>query len=124
MQFVDLIEAKPEDFLATIGKPKRLPAPFAAILDHLNRAASHVEEVYRLDKAGALADRENAPARKLVYERLASGAELLRDLAYTAWLASGEPFPFSRENNPIDPKNARYNPATGSAPPGPPVENR
>ncbi len=54
-------------------------------------------------------------------ERLASGAALLRDLTHTAWLESEQPTRFDRGHNPIDPKNPAYNPATGSAPPGPPV---
>lgn len=120
-QFVDLIEAKPEDIAGQVSKPEALKDTFAAILKHLDKAASHVEEVYQLDKTGALSDKTNEPARKLVLERLASGASLLRDLAYTAWLESATPMQFSRENNPIDPKNPKYNPATGSAPPGAPI---
>lgn len=119
--FVDLIEVTVDDFAGQLGNPQHLEDPFASILGHLDRAASKVEEVYRLDKEGALADKENPAARKLVYERLASGAAMLRDLAYTAWLESAKPFPFDRTNNPIDPKNPRYNPATGSAPPGPAI---
>lgn len=116
---------KPEDFAKKVKAPKRLTDPFAAILDHLNEAFSHVEEVYELDKSGALTDKDNQPARELVYERLASGAQLLRDLAYTAWIESEQPFRFNRQGgNPIDPKGPLYNPATGSAPPGAPVVNQ
>lgn len=123
-RFVDLIEAGPEDILDLVGKPSRLSDPFTAILHHLDEAASHVVEVYRLDKEGALADKSSAAGRKLVYDRLAAGARLLRDLTYTAWLASAEPAQFSRENNPINPTHPNYNPATGSAPPGPAIPNR
>lgn len=119
--FVDLIEVKPDDVSPHVGSAKRLADPFAAILAHLDKAASHVEEIYQLDKAGAFADRSNEQARKLVYERLSAGASLLRDLTYTAWMESAEPPRFSREDNPINPKHPRYNPATGSAPPGDPV---
>jgi hypothetical protein len=39
-------------------------------------------------------------------------------LTYTAWIKSGEPAArFDRDQNPINPSNPRYNPATGSAPP-------
>lgn len=121
-QFADLIEVKAEDVIGRVAAPKRLADPFASILAHLDKAFSRVEEVYELDKSGALADKENKAARDLVYERLASGAELLRDLTYTAWVDSGEPVSFNRANNPIDPKHPRYNPATGTAPPGEPVK--
>lgn len=120
-QYVDLIAVATPDVLKQVGKPKRLADPFAAILAHLDLAASYVEEVYQLDKTGAWADKDHPRARELVHERLASGATLLRDLAYTAWLESDQPFRFSRGNNPIDPDGPAYNPATGSAPPGPPV---
>ncbi len=53
---------------------------------------------------------------------LASSATLLRDLAYAAWVESDQPFRFNRDSNPIDPKNPAYYLATGSAPPGPPVQ--
>lgn len=123
-QYVDLIEVKTEDVLKQVAPAKRLKDPFAAILEHLDKAAEKVEKVYELDKAGAWADKENKEAKNLVHERLASGAALLRDLAYTAWIESDEPFRFTRGNNPIDPANPNYNPATGSAPPGPAVPQK
>lgn len=123
-QFVDLIAVKSEDIQGQTGKAKRLEDPFASILAHLDLASTFVEEVYQLDKADAWKEKDHKRARQLVYERLASGAALLRDLAYTAWLESAQPFQFQRGNNPIDPKNPAYNPATGSAPPGPPVKQR
>ncbi len=124
-QYVEMIEVKPEDFIKLVKSPKKLDDPFAAILNHLNEAFSHVEEVYELDKSGALADKDNEKARMLVYERLAAGSQLLRDLTYTAWVESEQPFRFNRQGgNPIDPKGALYNPATGSAPSGPPVPEK
>lgn len=120
-QFVDLIAVEAQQLLPVMTPAKRLADPFLAILAHLDLAASFVEEVYQLDLAGAWTQTDHVRARALVYERLASGAALLRDLTYTAWLESAEPVRFNRENNPIDPKNPAYNPATGSAPPGPAV---
>src|SRR5215470_14605131 len=54
--FVDLIQLTDADLLPLMDRPKQLTDPFAAILAHLDDAASHVEEVYALDKSGALAD--------------------------------------------------------------------
>ncbi|MGE0039998.1 MAG: ElyC/SanA/YdcF family protein [Vicinamibacterales bacterium] len=115
-QFVDLMQLEAADVQAAVAPARLLDDPFTAILDHLDTAASHVEEVYRLDKGGALADASNAAARRLVIERTASGAALLRDLAYTAWVRSGEPPVPDPDGNPIAPAHPRYAPATGSAP--------
>ena len=101
-----------------------LSDPFAAVIQHLNDAATHVEQVYRLDQSGALNDPHNAEAAALVTQQLAKAAVLLRDLTYTAWIQSAEPKSALSNANPIDPSNPAYNPATGSAPPpGPPIRN-
>ena len=118
--FVDLINLKVEDIQPGVGKPQHLSDTFVAILSHLDKASKHVEEVYRMDKVGSFVDGNNKAGRKLVYERLASGAALLRDLAHTAWIESANPV--SRGLNPIDPKAPGYNAATGSAPPADPVQ--
>ena len=120
-QFVDLIAIEAKDLAPGLTPARRLADPFLAILAHLDQAASYVEEVYQLDLAGAWTRKDHPRARALVRERLAAGAVLLRDLTYTAWLESAAPVSFDRGNNPIDPNHPAYNPATGSAPPGPPV---
>jgi hypothetical protein len=124
-QFVDLIQLTSADLVPLIEKPKVLDDPFAAFVAHLDDAATHVEEVYQLDKSGALADKTNEQAAKLVRMQLAKAAALLRDLTYTAWIesakapaAGGGP-----EANPINQANPRYNPETGTAPPGAPIRN-
>jgi hypothetical protein len=48
--------------------------------------------------------------------RVHGGAALLRDLAHTAWVRSGEPPVMDPGGNPIVPANPRYNPQTGTAP--------
>jgi hypothetical protein len=121
--FVDLIQLTDADLTPMMDKPKLLSDPFAAILAHLDEASTHVEEVYVLDKSGALADKSNEPAAHLVRMQLAKAAALLRDLTYTAWIESGKPA--SRgdaQSNPISRTNAHYNPETGTAPPGPAVK--
>ncbi len=117
-RFVELIELDLDDFADRIGAPKRLQDPFAAIVAHLDQAQSHVEQVYRLEKSGALADKEHREARELVYQQVAAGARLLRDLTYTAWVNRDETPAYSRDphQNPVSPEHPRYNPATGSAP--------
>lgn len=115
-QFVDAMQLDAKDLLPRVTPARVLPDPFVAILEHLDTAASHVEQVYQLDKSGALADGSNADARALVSQQAARGAALLRDLAYTAWVESGKPSAGDPSGNPITPAHPRYNPRTGSAP--------
>lgn len=121
-QFVELIELKEADVKPLVKPAKRLESPWQAILGHIALSYSHVEDVYILDKAGAYSQKDNEQARKLVYKMIAAASELLRDLAYTAWLESADmpQFPrgaFDPKKNPINPENPLYNPATGTAPP-------
>jgi hypothetical protein len=121
--FVDLIQLTDADLTPLMTRPRQLDDPFAAILAHLDDASTHVEEVYMLDKSGALADKNNEQAALLVRTQLAKAAALLRDLAYTAWIESGRPpSPGGTASNPINRANPRYNPETGTAPPGPAVK--
>jgi hypothetical protein len=125
--FVELIQVTDADLLPLMEKPKLLDDPFAAFLAHLDDASTHIEEVYAFDKSGALADKTNASATRLVTTQLAKAATLLRDLTYTAWIESGRPVtqgtPMSNPaSNPIDRAHPKYDPETGTAPPGPPVK--
>ncbi len=116
--YVDLIAVTEADLQPFVTKNARhLDDPWTAILDHMIQARDSAEEIYRLDLRGAFQDAKNPEARKLVYTRLASGASFLRDLAYTAWIESAKPDgPVKEIDNPSNPENPRYNPATGSAP--------
>ena len=120
--FVDLILLTEADLVPLMDPPKQLADPFAAILAHLDDAASHVEEVYVLDKSGALADKGNERATHLVRTQLAKASTLLRDLTYTAWVESAKQTSYGGpESSPINRANPRYNPETGTAAPGPAV---
>src|SRR6516225_2059462 len=81
--FVDLIQLTDADLAPLMEKPRVLADPFAAILTHLDDAATHVEEVYQLDSSSALSDKDNEQAARLVRGQLAKAAALLRDLTYT-----------------------------------------
>jgi hypothetical protein len=116
--FVELIQLSDADLTPLTTAPKVLADPFAAMLNHLDDASTHVEQVYILDKAGAFADAKNAEAGQLVKTQLAKAASLLRDLACTAWVESGKAP--ERLANPVDSANPDYNPATGTAPPARP----
>jgi hypothetical protein len=116
-QFVELIQLTEGDLTPLVTKARVLDDPFLAVLHHLDDASTHVEEIYTMDKAGALGDAKNAEAATLVKMQLAKAASLLRDLTYTAWIESGKPMPAQRGANPIDAATPGYNPATGTAPP-------
>jgi hypothetical protein len=126
--YPDLLELSATDIRPLVAKPQILEDAFDAILAHCDRATGVVEQVYRLEKAGAFG-KGTDEARKLISDQVASGAALLRDLVHTAWIDSGKEIEASRAN-PAAPRkpgrmyngypesldNPQYNPATGSAP--------
>jgi hypothetical protein len=117
--FVDLIDLTERDVQSRIPQAaRRIPDPFTAVLDQLNRAHTRVEQVYQLEQRKAYGDRGSAAGRELVFISIGEAATLLRDLIYTAWVTSADPVPpFSPDDPTNNPDNPRYNPATGSAPP-------
>jgi hypothetical protein len=66
---------------------------FASYVAYLRQTATYVEKVYQLDKAGGFTGAGTAESREFTAERLASGASMLRDMIYTAWLESANPVP-------------------------------
>ncbi|MGC4084185.1 MAG: hypothetical protein QM736_19260 [Vicinamibacterales bacterium] len=121
--FVDLIGLTDDDVLPRIVAPARVvDDPFTATLAHLERSHTRVEQVYILEQQKAYTDKSHAQARELVYTTIADASTLLRDLIYTAWVSSADNVPsFDPDDQTNNPKNPRYNPATGSAPPPLPV---
>jgi hypothetical protein len=117
-RYVDLIEVTSDDVVKYMRKePRHYDDVWKAVLDHSLEARNSVEDVYRLDLRGAFQKKYDQEARELVYQRLAAGASFLRDLAYTAWIESAKPVPrVAPIDQPQNPANPRYNPATGSAP--------
>lgn len=117
-RYVDLIEVTAADVVKYMRKdPRHLDDVWKATLDHSLEARDAVEDVYRLDLRGAFQKKDDGEARELVSKRLAAGANFLRDLAYTAWIESAKPVPAIESiNQPQNPANPKYNPATGSAP--------
>lgn len=71
--------------------PRRITDVRAATMDHILEAHHEVEELYRLDRDIRF-DPERAHPRTVAFaaERLVSGAEMLQDLWWSAWLASAE----------------------------------
>ncbi|MEQ1731037.1 MAG: nuclease [Vicinamibacterales bacterium] len=117
--FVDLIALHERDIQARIPvTSSALTDPFAAVLAHVDHAHTRLDQVYQLDRRKEYARKDSREGRELVYTTTAEASTLLRDLVYTAWVnsARGEP-DFDPNDQTNNPKNPRYNPATGAAPP-------
>jgi hypothetical protein len=66
---------------------------FDAYVAYLRHTATCVEKVYQLEKAGGFTGAGSPESREFTAERLAAGASMLRDMIYTAWVASAQPVP-------------------------------
>lgn len=115
-RFVDGIKLTTQDIAPRIGAPgHRTGDMFDAVLAFLDDAASHMESVYILEKRDGFTNYADKDVRALVYRQTAAGAAMLRDMICRAWEESAtKPAPV--EPSPLDPKNPRFNPETGSAP--------
>jgi hypothetical protein len=78
-------------FADLVGTSSRLLAdPFQDYLSHLRDSHRYVEKVYQLDKSGGF-DGEGTPeSREFIRQRLAAGAQMLRDMWYSAWVQSAQ----------------------------------
>jgi len=82
LKFDDLVHA-----------PIRLQDPFADYVHYLRESHKLVERVYQLEKAGGLKGAGSPEALEFVRQRLATGAQMLLNLWYTAWEESAVPLP-------------------------------
>jgi hypothetical protein len=114
-RFVDAIALEPKDIAGRIaGLGHQQGDLFDAVLAFLDESASHQEEVYVLEKRDGFTNPRDKDVHELVLARTAAGAAMLRDMIHRAWLESAAT-PAGPIPSPIDPKNPRFNPATGSA---------
>ncbi|WNO52985.1 hypothetical protein [Stakelama saccharophila] len=114
-QFVDAIGLSASDVIGKIGAPAHQQGDiFEAVLAYLQGNADKVETIFQLDPRGAFADGSDEEARGFVYDRIAGGAAMLRDLLYRAWRESASHG--QGAHRPQDPDAPGYNPATGTAP--------
>jgi hypothetical protein len=81
------------DLLPRVGGTARtLENPREAIIQHLTDSHKQVEELYRLEKREKFSAATSAAEHKqFAASRLAAGAEMLRDLWWTAWVTSAAP---------------------------------
>jgi hypothetical protein len=78
------------DVTAAMKTPPTLRAPARdSIVAYLRRSHAQLDRLYEIDKAARFDSTTTAEAnRKFTAERLAAGAEMLRDLWWTAWETS------------------------------------
>lgn len=72
---------------------------FDAYVAYLRHTGTYVEKVYQFEKAGALVGKGTPESKDFVTDRLAAGASMLRDMIYSAWLASAVPVDESYSDN-------------------------
>lgn len=89
--FVQAHIKAPDVKAAMTHAPQTFPALRPAVLAYLKESYSHLEELYQLDGKMQFAPEQATPEQKaFAIARLAAGAEMLRDIWYTAWVTSGK----------------------------------
>ncbi|MCI0525126.1 MAG: hypothetical protein L0Y75_07670 [Acidobacteria bacterium] len=79
------------DFLPLISKESVVAKPREEIWKYLRSSNALVEQLYILDKQEKFnAQTKSTEHKKFVSERLAAGAQMLRDLWWTAWVTSAQ----------------------------------
>ncbi len=77
------------DVLPLVGKERVIEKPREEIWNYLRGSNTLVEQLYILDKQEKFNAGTKSPEhKKFVNERLAAGAQMLRDLWWTAWVTS------------------------------------
>jgi hypothetical protein len=116
LQFADLVSSKPQ----------KLNEPFQDYMAYLLDSNRLVEQVYQLEKQGGFDGTGTPESRDFIRHRLAAGAQMLRNLWYTAWLNSAQdpppyvpPKPANPSSPGTPPPNMRTAPTLGDAPPTP-----
>jgi hypothetical protein len=81
------------DLLAGMtGKPRVFPNVRDALVTYLNTSFAQLDRLYEIDKATPFQpETSTAEQKAFAVARLAAGAEMLRDIWWTAWVTSGQP---------------------------------
>jgi hypothetical protein len=88
-------QVRPEHVEAQMGAAARVfPEIRPAVLDYLRSSNAHVVELYEIDLRSPFSETNTVEENRLfAAQRLAAGAEMLRDLWWTAWVTSGDAGP-------------------------------
>ncbi len=82
-----------KDFGRLVKSPERLGDPFNRYIAYLKQSNALVNDVYALEKAGALTGRGSPAAFDFTTRRLAAGSQMLLNLWFSAWMESAAPVP-------------------------------
>jgi hypothetical protein len=93
-QFVQA-QTKQSDVLAVMTAPPRvLPNVREAVIAYLNTTFAQLDPLYDIEKVTPFRAETSTPEQKaFAVARLGAGADMLRDIWYTAWVTSGQPVP-------------------------------
>jgi hypothetical protein len=82
---------------AMASAPRVFPDARKSVMDYLLTSHGELERLYQIDQRQPFGAKTTAAEnKKFTAERLAAGAEMLRDLWWTAWVTSGEGAPGGR----------------------------
>jgi hypothetical protein len=68
-------------------------AEWDSYLGYLKQSNEQVEPLYKLEKTGSFSGKGTPEGHKFVVDRMQTGAQMLADLWYTAWVQSAVPLP-------------------------------
>ena len=93
-QYVQANITLPDIFARMTSAPQVFPNIRSAVIDYLNTTFGQLETLYQIDKVTPFqAETSTVEQKAFVAARLAAGAEMLRDIWWTAWVTSGQTVP-------------------------------
>jgi len=82
----------PDILAGMTAKPRVFPNVRDAIVTYLNTSFAQLDRLYEIDKATPFQpETSTAEQKAFASARLAAGADMLRDIWWTAWVTSGQP---------------------------------
>jgi hypothetical protein len=82
---------KPAEVKPLIAPLRPVSDEWTDYLAYLRHSGTLVEKTYQIEKAGGFTGAGTPEAKQFTEERLASGASMLRDMIYAAWVESAQP---------------------------------
>ena len=101
-------------------KATKLENPFQDYLAYLQKSHGYVEQVYQFEKAGGFTSTGTPESRQFIEQRMGYGADMLRNLWYTAWINSAvDPPPYVPPKPATAPSDMKTTPKQGQTSPQP-----
>jgi hypothetical protein len=90
-QYVQAHIKLPDVLAGMKGQPRVFPSLRSAVIDYLGTSFAQLDTLYEIDKGTPFQPESTTPRQKaFASARLAAGAEMLRDIWWTAWVTSGQ----------------------------------